>query len=75
MIKDDFFIIFVDSMLLDRVCFVVYIVAKRPIDCIFVCVELFLLRFERVGNEYCRDEIFIKSIISIRYFLQCLYWI
>ncbi len=72
-IEDDFFTIFVDSMLLNRVCFAICIVAKRPIDCIFVYIELFSLRFEQVGSEHCYSEVFIRSITSVKYSLQCLH--
>jgi len=73
MIENDFFIIFVDSILLDRICFIIHIIVKRPIDYIFVCIELFSLKFERVKNKYYYNKIFVKSITSIKYSLQCLY--
>ncbi len=75
MIEDDFFIIFVDSILLDRICFTIYIVTKKPTDYILVYTELLSLRFKRVGNEHCYNEVFVRSIISVKYFLQCLYQI
>ncbi len=65
MIENNFFIIFIDSILLDRVYFIMYIAMKRSIDCIFVYIKLFLLKFKRVGNEYYCSKVFIKSMISI----------
>ena len=73
MIENDFFIIFIDSMLLDRVCFAIYIVVKKSTDCIFVYIELFLLRFKYIKSEYCCNGMFIRSMILIKYSLQYLY--
>ncbi len=72
-IEDDLFIIFIDSILLDRVCFVMYIVAKRSIDCIFVYIKLFSPRFEQIESRYCYSEMFIRLTTSVKYSLQCLY--
>ncbi len=69
MIENDFFIIFIDSILLDRICFIIYIIIKKSIDYIFVYIELFSLRFKRIGNKYYYNKIFVKLIISIKYFL------
>ena len=73
MIENDFFIIFIDSILLDRICFIIYIIIKKSIDYIFVYIELFLPKFERIRSKHCYNEVFVRSIISIKYFLQCLY--
>ncbi len=75
MIENDFFIIFVDSILSNRIYFTIRIVIKRPIDYIFVYIELFSLKFEYIENKHYCNRIFIKSMISMRYSLQCLYQI
>ncbi len=72
-IENDFFIIFVDSILLDRICFAMYIIIKKLIDCVFVCIKLFSLRFEHIESEYCYSGMFVKSMILIKYSLQYLY--
>ncbi len=68
-IKDDFFIIFVNSILLNRICFTIYIVTKRLINYIFIYIKLFSLRFKRIENKHCYNKMFVKSIISIKYSL------
>ncbi len=69
MIEDNFFTIFIDSILLDRAYFAVRIVIKKPIDSIFVYIELLSPGFEQVENEHHCNEMFIRSTTSMRYSL------
>jgi len=71
MIEDDFFIIFIDSILSNRIYFAIHIATKKPTDYILVYTELLSLKFKQIGSEHCCSEMFVKSIISIKYSLQC----